>query len=304
MMNTGMKEADTFFRWFEKAKKYFEPFKPELKSQIINYRSRKGEINLLLNVPDNLRREFAKIEVPAYQNFVITEMIDGVTFSQIGSSWFLENGKWKLDASKLPVSEHYLVKLEGHVPEYALERLVRIQPSSNRDQTEEEDKYWLSSMLRNAELFEKIWRELLIEDITVGVKVSIEKAFSVAVPVELVRRFTEIQKWIEVGRGRDKEKVVRQWSRLRSVSHLGKSDKEYVETIDSLTEGETFGKYVSVDDPYRIGEIRRSSIFKGIFPESMHVDTNTILNLRNPTAKGYLVFKKRKYSDEIRRLFK
>ena len=302
-MSAIIKEAGTFFRWFEKAKKYFEPFKPELKSQLINYRSRKGEISLLLNVPDNLRRKFAKIEIPAYQNFVITEMMDGETFSQIGSSWSLKDGKWKLDASKLPISEHYLVKLEGNVPPYALDKLVRIQPSSNRDQTEEEDKYWLNSMLRNAELLEKIWRELLIEDVTAGVKVSIEKSFSIAVPIELVRRFTEIQKWIEVGKGRDKDKVIRQWSRLRSVSSLGKSDKEYVEMIDSLTEGETFGKYVAVDEPYRIGEIRRSSIFKGIFPESMHVDTHTILNLQNPTAKGYLVFKKKKYSDEIRRLF-
>ena len=151
-------------------------------------------------------------------------------------------------------------------------------------------------------MLEKIWRELSVEDVTVGVKVSIEKAFSIAIPVKIVKRFAETRRWIEVGRGRDRDKVMRQWSRLRAVSG-GKSDKDYLEAIESLTEGETFGRYVSVDQPYLIGEIKRSSIFKGIFPESMNVDTNTVLNLRQPTATGYLVFKKKKYSDEIRRLF-
>jgi len=302
-MSIGVRDAGTLFRWFEKAKKYFEPFKPELKNQIINYRSKKSEINLLINVPDSVRRKLAKIEVPAYQNFRITEMIDGVSFNQLGNLWFLEGGKWKLDASKLPASEVYLVRLEGQVSESALQGLVRIQPSSNRDQTEEEDKYWLNSMLKNAELLKRIWQELRVEDVNVGVKVSIEKCFSIAIPAQLVKRLTEIKKWIEVGRGKDREEVMRQWSRLRRLSYEGASEKDAVDAIDSLTTGEMFTKYISVDQPYRIGEVRRSSIFKGIFPESMLVDAFTILNLRNPTAIGYLVFKKKKYSDEIRKTF-
>jgi len=46
-------------------------------------------------------------------------------------------------------------------------------------------------------------------------------------------------------------------------------------------------------------EVKREERFMGLFPEKMSVNAFTDLNLRQPIAKGYLTFKKKKYMKKI-----
>jgi hypothetical protein len=296
----GVEGINIVLGWLEKASEYFKPFKPEIKNIVINYKNRRSEINLLLHIPDGVRRKWHSVEVPAYQNFVIQDMMDE-TFLRIGELWRYEDGKWKLDPSKLPKSERYLLMLRGTVPSETLGQLVRIQPAVNRDQTEEFDRFWLDCMLRNVAILEKMWQELSIDEVNVGVKVGVDRCFSTTIPKELKGRLEATQRWIAAGRGKDREEVGRAWRRMREVTRSSKvSVEEIVQTIYRLTTGEAFGAFLAVDDPYRIGDIRREERFVGLFPARMAVEATTELGLKKPTAVGYLSFKKKDYTNEIK----
>jgi hypothetical protein len=292
--------ANVILGWLDKASEYFKPFRPEIKSMVVNYRNRQSEINLLLHISDGMRRKFHFVEIPAYQNFTIQDMLDE-SFTRVGSLWWYEDGKWKLDPSKLPKSETYLLMLRGNIPADTLNQLVRIQPAVNRDQTDEIDRFWLDCMLRNVALLEKIWQELSIDEVDVGIKVGIERCFSTTIPREFKERLEATRRWVAAGRGKDRQEVVLAWRRMREVARTSKvSVEDIVQTIYRLTTGEAFGTFLTVDNPYKVGTIRREERFAGPFPARMAVEATTELGLKRPTATGYLTFKKKDYTDEIK----
>ena len=302
-MKEKLEELEKIFEWGNKVVNYYKPYKPEVKSMTINYRTLSSEINLLLYIPDNIRRRITKVEIPAYQNFVITNMIDE-SFNPIRHLWRFENGKWKLNPKSLPASEKFLVTLHGKVPKIVMSNLVRIQPAKNRDQTEEFDRYWLDSMIRNVGLLEQIWHELNVEDVNVAVRVGIERCFSATIPKELKMKLKATQRWIRAGHGLDREEVFRAWRDLRRASRAIKIPVDkIVDIMYKLTTGETFTRFLSVDRPYTLGDVRREEQLISLFPERMFVEALTELSLKQPTATGYLTFKKKKYIETIEQSF-
>jgi hypothetical protein len=303
MVNADSKQVQEALEWIRKVSEYVKSYKPETKSMSINYRTQDAEIEILLHIPDNIRRKIRKVEIPAYQNFEISEMRDE-SFNRIGSLWWFEDGKWKLDPSKLPSSEKYLLTLKGRIPADALTRIVFVQPAANRDRTEEMDRYWLASMIRNVEILEKLYDALNIDDVVAGVKIGIERCFSTSIPQELNKRLRVIRRWIHAGHGRDREEVMRTWRQLRSLRRTSKiSVDEIIEAIYRLTSPEVFSRFLGVDEPYILGEIRREERFKGTFPERMYTEARTYLTLKRPAATGYLSFRKKDYTETIKKEF-
>jgi hypothetical protein len=263
----------------------------------INYRDRTSEINLALKIPTGLRRR-QPVEIPAYYGFVIAEMIDE-SFGPVSGAWRYEDGKWKLDAAKLPQCENFLLKLKGNVSPKILDSLVRIQPAINRDQTEEADRFWLSCMLRNVELLEGIYKELNIDDVAVNVKVDIQRTFSSTIPGEFRRRLEATKRWITAGRGKNRDEVSRAWRAMRTLEATSKVPaEEIINTVLRLTTGEAFVSFLSVEQPFRLGLIMPEQ-FTGPFPSKMGVDTTTELGLARPSASGYLSFKKKAFAAEL-----
>jgi len=292
-------DIEKVFEWINKVKKFFEPFKPEFRGMRINYRTQKSEISLALYIPDSIRRKITKIEIPAYQNFVVSDMIDE-SFSRVMSAWQFRSGKWVLKPSILPASERYLVKLKGEVPKETLFEMVRIQPARNRDQTPELDRYWLNSMIRDVGYFSQIYRELEVDDVNVSVHVGIERCFSTTFPKEMRRVLKASQRWTRAGHSRDRNEIQRAWMNLRRVTKASKIQVgDIIRAIYKLTLGELFTEYVVVDMPYSLEEIKREERFMGMFPEKMSVEACTDLNLRQPVATGYLTFKKKEYMKKI-----
>lgn len=303
-MSKELRELEKIFDWLHKVTDYFKPYKPDVKSMVINYRNLSSEINLLLHIPDSMKRKIVKVEIPAYQNFVITDMMDE-SFNRIRALWRFEDGKWKLDSKALPESEMFLVTLKGKVPKTSLLKLIRIQPARNRDQTEEFDRYWLDSMIRNVGLLEQIWHELNVEDVNVAARVGIERCFSTTVPKELKAKLKATRRWIQAGHGRSREEVFRAWADVRRASRALKIPVDkIVDLMYKLTIGETFTSFLSVDRPYSLGDVRREEqLVSLLFPERMLVEAITELSLKQPTATGYLTFKKEDYTETIEESF-
>ncbi len=293
--------AETIAGWFSKAIQYLKPFTPEVKNMVVNYRSGKSEISLLMRVPDSVRRKVHSLEIPAYENFIVHDMVDE-TFTRVPGAWRLEDGKWKLDTRLLPRCEKFLVLLKGSVPSDALSQLVRIQPATNRDQTEELDRFWLDCMLRNVGILENIWKELNIDEVGVSVNVGIERCFSTTLPKELGERLEATRQLVTAGRGKDRQEMEKAWRRLRRAAQSSEIGvDEIFGVIKNVTGGDFFGKFLTVDQPYRIGDIRREERFSSLFPVQMFVEAATNLGLQRPTARGFLNFQKKSYTDQVKK---
>ena len=289
--------------WVKKVLEYFGAYRPTLKSMTINYRNLAGEVSLLLHVPDQFRRNITMIEIPAYQNFQIADMMDE-GFSRIGNLWQFQDGRWRLDPSQLPKSEKFLVMMRGELPRESLSQIVRVQPATNRDQTEEFDRYWLDAMIRNVDILEQMWQDLEVEDVNNMVKIGVERCFYANVPKEARRRLKAVQRWISVGHGRSRQDVFSAWTELRQASRRMEIPVDrIVEIVYGLTTGELFTEFVSVDRPYQLGEVKREEQVVELFPKRMMVEAVTRLSLKQPTATGYVMFKKKEYNDKIRESF-
>jgi hypothetical protein len=78
----SVSDIEKVFEWIGKVKKFFEPFKPEFRDMRINHRTKQSEMSLALHIPNSIRRSMNNVEIPAYQNFQIYEMIDE-SFSRV-----------------------------------------------------------------------------------------------------------------------------------------------------------------------------------------------------------------------------
>ncbi len=279
--------------------KRLRPYKPDTKSITINYKTCKSRIELVVHVPNDLRRKILKIEIPSYQGYSIVEMRDE-TFNRIETLWQRQEEKWVLPASKLPSSERFLIVLEGNVPRDFINRIVRVQPAINRDQAEDYDRYWLSCMLKDVALLERIWNMLEVEEVNVNVKVGIEKCISAALPKEVKKALEATREFLRAGRGKSREKLIRTWTKYRIALRKAPSVDELIDFLYNVTSGNFFRNYVVVDDPYTLGDVKRDEKWIGPFPERMIVEAITFLNLKEPAAKGYLTFKKKKYIEAIK----
>lgn len=301
--NVKPSDINVVLGWIKKVNDCFKPYHPETKSMMINYKDKKSEIHLHLRIPLTIRRKIASIVIPAYQNFIISDMMDE-SFNRVGSLWVFEQGKWKLNSKQLPSSENFLLVMKGNMPSEILEQMVRMQPSRNRDQTAEVDRYWLDSQIRDTEILANMWNELQIDDIDIGVKVGIERSFSSTIPRELQDKLRATRRYLNAGHGRDRNEINRAWADLRRISRSTKiSEQEIMSDIYELTNGDVFKDYLLVDRPYSIGNVEREDPRLSIFPEQMNVETHTELTLKNPTASGFLSFKKKEYAIKIKDTF-
>ncbi len=295
----GVKSA---LNWIDKVVDFLKPYKPQTKKIRINHNDQTSEIALLISIAGDYKRKVAKLKVPAYQNFYIHEMqAEDFTSVDIGDCWSFINGHWVLDTKSLPPFDNFFLRLRGHMPSEIISKIVFVEESENRDQTPEIDSYWLKCMIRDVDLVEKVWDALEIEEVGLDIKVGINRCFSVAVPSTYSKKIEKVQRFLRAGHEKDREELFRAWNEYRRAHQMkGISVRGLTMLIEKLTSGEIFGKYVSVDEPYHLGAIRREREFSGNFPEHMSVQANTNLNLKECIADGYLVFEKKKYIDRIK----
>lgn len=297
--------SQNFVGWFDKIHKYFEDFKPETRTMIINYSKRTSVVGLFLNIDEGFRKNHNKIKIPHYPGFEISRMQDAV-FRELKFLWKLEDGQWILDAKSLPPSDGYFIELEGAIEEKAVKDLVHIQPAINRDSDKVSDKYWLDSCIKNPELLEKAWTHLQINDIDVGVSVDFNKMFALKVPQEIQDKADAIKNYLSVGSNPvfDRNliyKALHEYRRQERKVPFHPTD--FIKVIQSLTARDTLMDYLSVDASYKIGEIAQPTKYSGIIPLDVKVQTFTTLTLRSPQALGYLTFKRQKYLDKLQEEF-
>jgi len=295
---------EAFVGWYDRIKKNFEPFRPETRSMMINFSRKSSTIGLQIKVPDGFRKNHSKIKIPAYAGFTILKMVDEV-FHEHKYLWQLIDGFYELDAKNLPSSERYLIELEGGIDESALKKLVHIKPAANRDNDEEHDKYWLESSIRQPDVLDKLWDDLEIDEVDIGVYVDIDKMFGLTIPQEMKDKAESIRDLLTFARHLDRNALIRgaidykrQEERLPSFN-----PNDFYSIVNKLTARNFILQHLEVDRPYNIGTIDQPDKFVGLVPQNIKVQTLTTLTLREPTALGYLKFKRKLYMDKLKNEF-
>lgn len=270
----------------------------------INFVRKTSIIGFQINVPNGLKKNARKVRIPAYDGYGLLRMTDE-SFREQKHLWRIEDGFFVLDAKDLPASERYLIEMEGIVDEAALRNLVFIKPSANRDNDDENDKYWLESSIKQPKVLEKIYDELEIEDVNFGVHVDIDKMFGLSIPQEVKDKTDAQQQLLQASRDFDRNKLFRAALLYKKQEKRSPSFNpgDFFRIIQRLTTRDFIRQHIEIDRPYDVGNIDQPEKYAGIVPQSIKVQTITKLSLRDPLASGYLVFKREKYMEKLKSEF-
>ena len=289
--------------WISNAVDYLKPYQPEIKNVTINYLKRSTELGLVIQVPDGNKRKIRDIELPFFQNCKIDSMMDSY-FNQINLAEVVisDSQRIKIKASKLPASEKYFIKLKGSLPKETLDDIVYVQPAQNKDRRAGDERYWLSSMIKNAESLENLWEALNVDNVIAGVDIGIERYLSTNLPPQLKRGLIAMNSWAKAAYTRDKEEVTKAWLNMHSIKNSKIDADELITLFKNLTATEFFSEFIEIDNPYNLGEVKNKEPYQTI-PENMYAEACTRLSLKKPTAEGYLTFKKEEYVDSIKKKY-
>lgn len=297
--------ANAVTEWYDRVKELFTDFEPETRNMTINFSRGVSQISFKITVPNGLRKKKRKIKIPAIAGYKIIQMMNE-GFREQTQLWKLSDGYFVLNAHELPASEHYLVIMEGNVDSRLLKNFVYIKPAANRDNDDKNDKYWLDASLRQPNTLEKIYADLEIDDINVGVEVNIDKMFGLTLPKEVKEKALAMRKLIEVSSSNfDRNELIRAALMYRKQERISPAFNpgNFAKVIQKVTAKDVISQYINIERPYDIGNIEQPEKYVNIVPQSIKVQAITRLTLETPIATGYLVFSRENYLEKLRSEF-
>lgn len=292
--------------WYEKVKEIFTDFKPETRTMTINYSRKTSQIGFQIMVPEGWRKNRRKIKIPEIPGYNILRMTDE-GFREQKHLWSRDGGNFVLDASKLPSSERYLVEMEGHVDESVLKQFIYIKPAANRDNDDENDKYWLESSIKKPNTLETIYNDLEIDEINFGVMIDIDKIFALTIPKEVEHKTAALQKLLNISSSNfDRNQLLKAALEYKRQEKISPSfdPGNFFRIIQRVTAKDLIRQHINIDRSYNLGRIDQPEKYVGIIPQNINVQAVTRLTLRSPIASGYLVFQREKYMNKLRSEFK
>lgn len=279
-------------------------FKPDVKSIRINYFEKMTELKLVMHIPQGFSRAYKTIKIPAYENYSIYELYDGITFERIKVEWKLKGKYWETNSKNLSASEKYFTIMKGNISQDALDNIVKVYCPNDPKRGEDIDEYWIDSAIKDMGYLREIYSDLEVDRVNAVVDVGLERQFTSTIP-PAIKQFIQAKSEHDIWFGsRDRTKEFRSTMHYRLArSALGNvSSRDIVKIGNDAQEPETFITYVKVDDPFRITSIDRLDTDK-IYPERIGITVQTDLNYRRPFAEGDLTFSKGDFSDFLTKKF-
>jgi len=279
-------------------------FKPDVKSMRINYLEKMTELKLVLTIPQGLTRAYKTIKIPAYENYSIYELYDGVTLERIKAEWKLKGKNWETDSKNLSASDKYFAIMKGKISDEALDNIIKLYCSNDPKRTDETDAYWIDSAIKDVPYFKQIYSDLEVDSVNAVVNVGLERQFVSTIPTSIkkfLKAKAEHDIWFGSG---ERERELRSSIHYRKARRaLGDvSSRDIVKVGNEAQKPEVFITYVTVDPPFRITKITHLDTDK-IYPEGIGVTVQTELNYNRPFAEGDLTFKKMEFSNYLSKKF-
>jgi len=305
IISAGAATASAFVGWYDKVKELFTDFRPETRTMSIDFARRTSQIGFQITVPEGWRKHSRKVKIPALSGYNILRMTDE-GFQEQKHLWGIIDGNYVLNANQLPASERYLIVMEGKLDDNALKNIIFIKPAANRDNDDENDKYWLESSIKQPGLLETVYQDLEIDEVNFGVNIDIDKMFGLTIPQEVQEKTDAIKELLKTSsRNFDRNQLIKAALEYKKQERIAPSfdPGNFFRIIQRVTARDTIKKYVEVERPYNVGNIEQPEKYVGVVPQSISVQAITRLTLRNPMANGYLIFKRESYMDKLRSEF-
>lgn len=274
----------------------------------------------IYKVPSRRRKLFkTKIKLPAGNNFQITSIFDldtGIDYAN--SSVQREEDKVVFDPTKLPSScERLMIETLNNVDMTFLKALVDVRVSEVASRSEKDkEKHWIVAAIKDESLFDPFYKNATLEDVDVGVGINVDKQYSTVLRstdnplIRLMRANQNIFRGIDRNQ-RSLERVgIKQ--RRRILQKEMKLTKENIfATLAGLCLPRMFKDYINLDNPnFRYMDARRSEnlmTFGNIIipiPSRMTVTIYTTLNLKEQAQKGYLVFDRGDFCQDVEKILR
>lgn len=288
---------------YDRIKELFSDFRPETRTMTINFARKTSQIGFQITVPEGMRKSHRKVRIPAMQGYSILRMTDE-GFQEQRHIWKMDGEDFVLDAKDLPSSERYLVEMEGKVAG-DLDGFIYIKPAVNRDNDENDDRYWLESSIKKIGILENIYTDFDIDEVNFGVKINVDKMFKLAIPEEIKDKADAQLRLLNASENWDRNKILRAAMAYRRYARQSPSYgiEDFFKIVQRVTGGDLIREHMRVEKPYDVGSIMQPVKYTGIVPQNIEVQAVTRLTLKEPIARGYLIFEREKYLKRLRSEF-
>lgn len=303
VVNAGLSAIETgkkIVNEIESYKKFFQLYKPTIKNLQLNYEDGSAEISMHLFIPTN-KRIGGKVEINIPKNYQILEFYDS-SFNKIDLDWQKNDSGFVIKTKKLPRdSEDFLCRSRGYIDKKGIEQFVDLRVSSSPFEQGGEDKYWIVSSIKAADVLREIYTDLRIDRVNLDVRVGVKRCFSTTIPHELRTVLDARNRLIKATESGNRNMISKMQYRLRNLPKVTRvAEGDIIELLTELISKNTFRKYVYTKEPYNLSDIFQDEDSLSLIPECMNVRVFTDLNYTNKMAKGELAFRKEKYKEEIK----
>ncbi|GEM_PF-7132299 len=281
------------------------------------------KVTRILFLPPKRRemlRRIARKEVSFSQSngFKIVNIFDLENGTEIRDATFVKDGKVVIYYSKLSKdSEKFMITTVNTVNPELLRTLldVRVSEVPSREEKERE-KHWVVAAMRDrGESLKPLYSSATLEDVDVNIGIDVDKHYNTGLkaygsPVfKLMKATSDMLKGIDEGK-RDLEMP----ARMRRKNILQKMKYQKTDIFDELSKlctSHIFRRYISIDNPdFEYVEARKTDSLMTIgkmlipIPSGMNVLLYTTLNYDEPARKGYLMFEKENFKQDVEKVIK
>lgn len=278
---------------------YFRDYSPDMKSVKYDYRNQNSEMTLKISVPNSLRRKINKVKIPIEEGYIFDEMYSSA-LNPVEKCWSRTEDFWILDPTQLPSSEDYIIKLiKTDIETDAFNDIIDLEYSEDSVKDEGIEQYWVQTSIINPKILADIYEEFEVRNVYLSINVGVQTCFTTAIPKDVTKTFDRTRELLRASNKGQRGKVTTAHRRRHQAQQSMKmSEHEAAQLIRSLATAENVEKFISIDSPFRCGDVTPTSNDR-ILPEEVGVDVNTDLDLERKAAAGSVKFNKDEYTEYL-----
>lgn len=168
----------------------------------------------------------------------------------------------------------------------------------------DEDEYWVAAQLKAPDMLERNYRRIQLQDVDLGVDVSVQQDLSTGISARLRDELDLAQRLV-----RERDRNARAKLEKRHYGKMLRSGStsalDIYQHLERLFRPPRFRSFVEVRDQFRLSDVMPGAqriTSPDTIPRQMRVIARTDLSLANPSANGKVRYKRVAFRNELLKL--
>jgi hypothetical protein len=287
----------------DKILKQLGPASPEVRDLQLRCPEEIGVLHVIINTSRLPRNEKFRIEAKEISRVDVRDAQTLVPQYDCASN--LPDGA-SLDLRHTD-GERLFLEIQFAIPDQTLmRRLVYREHDRDGKSSGENDVYWMSAQVRDANALESRYGRVDLRDFDFLVNVGIHQDVKSSVPRIFVRQMEVGVRLVNETDRNKKFALMQEQLRLQQAG-LSKS-ADILTEIQDLFVPSRFSSFIDVTKQFRLSTVRRGTDIYDrapfpTFPKSMSVVSRTDLSVSNPASNGELVYKRTDFRTRLGEFF-